>query len=98
MGLCTEAVQAILKYGYEVLELHRIFSVYLLCNPAFGRIMQKPGMTHEGHPSVIDNQGRAVNQPALRHRDELLIVLRSDPNRLLRHQDGFHDAWYLSLE
>ena len=47
-GYCTEAAQAVLKYGFEVLELHRIYARHLTRNPASGRVMQKIGMKHEG--------------------------------------------------
>ena len=47
-GYCTEAAQAVLKYGFEVLELHRIYSRHFTRNPASGRVMQKIGMKHEG--------------------------------------------------
>ena len=48
-GYCTEAAHAALKYGFEVLELNRIHATHFTRNPASGRVMQKIGMTHEGH-------------------------------------------------
>ena len=47
-GYCTEAAQAVVRYGFEVLRLHRIYASYLTRNPASGRVMQKIGMTYEG--------------------------------------------------
>jgi len=47
-GYCTEAAQAVLKYGFEVLGLHRIYSRHFTRNPASGRVLQKIGMKHEG--------------------------------------------------
>ncbi len=47
-GYCTEAAQAVLKYGFEVLELHRIHSRHFTRNPISGRVLQKIGMKHEG--------------------------------------------------
>lgn len=47
-GYCTEAGQAILRYGFEVFELRRIFSRYMVSNPASGRVMEKLGMQFEG--------------------------------------------------
>src|SRR5919108_378037 len=47
-GYCTEAAQAVIQYGFEVLKLHRIHASYMARNPASGRIMQKIGMTYEG--------------------------------------------------
>ena len=46
---CTEASRAVLKYGFEVLRLNRIFATHLSRNPASGKVMQKIGMRHEGH-------------------------------------------------
>ncbi|WP_199336950.1 GNAT family N-acetyltransferase [Oscillatoria sp. FACHB-1407] len=48
-GICTEAGEAILQYGFEQLELHRIHSTHFACNPASGRVMQKIGMHQEGY-------------------------------------------------
>ena len=47
-GYCTEAAQAVVGYGFEILGLHRIHASYLTRNPASGRVMQKLGMTSEG--------------------------------------------------
>lgn len=47
-GYCTEAAEAIVKYGFEVLGLYRIYSKHFSRNPASGRVMQKIGMKHEG--------------------------------------------------
>jgi ribosomal-protein-alanine N-acetyltransferase len=47
-GYCTEAAQAVLRYGFEVLGLHRIYSRHFTRNPASGRVLQKIGMKHEG--------------------------------------------------
>ncbi|MGB5435185.1 MAG: GNAT family N-acetyltransferase [Maribacter sp.] len=47
MGLTTEAVKAILKFGFENLNLNKIFAVYLTSNVASGRVMIKNGMVKE---------------------------------------------------
>jgi len=47
-GYCTEAAQAVVRYGFEVLRLHRIYATHVTRNPASGRVMQKLGMTYEG--------------------------------------------------
>ena len=47
-GYGTEAVQAVLKYGFEVLGLNRIHAKHFKRNPASGRILQKIGMKYEG--------------------------------------------------
>ena len=47
-GYCTEAARAVIRYGFEVLELNRIQASHFARNPASGRVMQKIGMTREG--------------------------------------------------
>jgi RimJ/RimL family protein N-acetyltransferase len=48
-GYCTEAAVAVVKYGFEVMGLNRIYATHMTRNPASGRVMQKIGMKHEGH-------------------------------------------------
>lgn len=48
-GYCTEAARAVVKYGFEVLKLNRVYATHMTRNPASGRVMQKIGMKHEGH-------------------------------------------------
>ncbi len=47
-GYCTEAAEAVLRYGFEVLGLNRIFAMHMTRNPRSGRVMQKIGLKHEG--------------------------------------------------
>jgi len=47
-GYCTEAGRAVLQYGFETLNLNRIWASHMTRNPASGRVMQKLGMIHEG--------------------------------------------------
>jgi ribosomal-protein-alanine N-acetyltransferase len=47
-GYATEAVGAIIRYGFEVLSLNRVESNHFLRNPASGRVMEKNGMRYEG--------------------------------------------------
>jgi [ribosomal protein S5]-alanine N-acetyltransferase len=44
----TEAARAMLRYGFEQLNLHRIFATHFKQNSASGRILKKLGMRHEG--------------------------------------------------
>ena len=44
MGIATEASIAILKYGFEVLELKRIIAVSMIENKASIRVIEKCGM------------------------------------------------------
>ena len=47
-GYATEAVQALIRYGFEELGLNRIYAMHFTENPASGRVMQKAGMQFEG--------------------------------------------------
>ncbi len=47
-GYTTEAVKAILKFGFEVLNLNKIFATHLTENIASGKVMIKNGMIKEG--------------------------------------------------
>ena len=47
-GYCTEAAQAVVQYGFEILRLNRISASHITRNPASGRVIQKIGMKHEG--------------------------------------------------
>jgi ribosomal-protein-alanine N-acetyltransferase len=48
-GYMTEAVQAILEFGFTTLKLHRIFASCHPDNIGSERVMQKIGMQKEGH-------------------------------------------------
>ncbi len=48
MGYATEAVRAILKFGFEELYLNKIFGTCLVENRASGKVMIKNGMIKEG--------------------------------------------------
>ncbi|MBC8376707.1 MAG: GNAT family N-acetyltransferase [FCB group bacterium] len=47
-GYATEASKALLKYGFETLQLNKIHASHMTRNPASGRVMQKIGMEPEG--------------------------------------------------
>ncbi len=47
-GYTTEAVKAILKFGFEELYLNKITAEYLTTNEASGKVMIKNGMIKEG--------------------------------------------------
>lgn len=47
-GYATEAVKAVIRYGFGSLGLNRIEASHLIRNPASGRVMQKAGMRLEG--------------------------------------------------
>jgi len=46
-GYITEAVKAILKFGFEELNLNKIIAEYLTTNQASGKVMIKNGMIKE---------------------------------------------------
>ena len=47
-GYATEAAREMVRYGFEDLQLNRIFASHFDHNPASGRILTKIGMRHEG--------------------------------------------------
>jgi ribosomal-protein-alanine N-acetyltransferase len=47
-GYATEALQELLRYGFEELGLRRIEASHMMGNPASGRVMQKARMQFEG--------------------------------------------------
>ncbi|MEL7222194.1 MAG: GNAT family N-acetyltransferase [Bacteroidota bacterium] len=47
-GYTSEALGAILKYGFNELKLNKIYATHLLSNPASGKVMIKNGMIEEG--------------------------------------------------
>lgn len=71
-GYATEAARAMIRLGFDHLELNRIQARHMAINPASGRVMQKCGMTYEG----------TLRQAAYRHPDyhDLAVysILRSE--------------------
>ncbi len=47
-GLCTEALRAMIDYGFRDLNLQRISAGHFSENPASGRVQKKAGMVKEG--------------------------------------------------
>lgn len=47
-GYATEAVRAVLEFGFGILGLDRIHASYFTRNPASARVMEKAGMRFEG--------------------------------------------------
>jgi ribosomal-protein-alanine N-acetyltransferase len=48
-GYATEAVRAVIEYGFRVLALNRVHAECHGDNPASRRVLEKAGMTFEGH-------------------------------------------------
>lgn len=47
-GYATEAVRAVIDYGFNYMGLNRIHARHMTKNPASGRVLQKVGMRFEG--------------------------------------------------
>jgi ribosomal-protein-alanine N-acetyltransferase len=47
-GYATEAAAAVVRYGFDVLNLNRIHACHFARNPASGRVLEKIGMRREG--------------------------------------------------
>lgn len=47
-GLASEALGALLRFGFEVLELNKLYATHIASNPASGRVMLKNGLVKEG--------------------------------------------------
>jgi RimJ/RimL family protein N-acetyltransferase len=47
-GFTTEAAQAIINYGFDILELNRIHAHHFSRNVSSGKVLLKIGMQHEG--------------------------------------------------
>ncbi|QED46738.1 GNAT family N-acetyltransferase [Cytobacillus dafuensis] len=47
-GYGTEAAKLLIKYGFDILNLNRIYAAAFTDNPGSWRIMEKCGMKHEG--------------------------------------------------
>ena len=71
-GYMSEALQAIVEFGFTRLNLNRIEAQHECDNPASGHVMLHAGMKHEGTlRQRIYNKGRFVDV-------ELYAVVRSD--------------------
>lgn len=72
-GYATEALAAVLRFGFETLGLNRIEAMHEVDNPASGRVMEKCGMRCEGTlRSKVYNKGHFSDVC-------LYAALRDDP-------------------
>lgn len=61
-GLMTEAVNRVIEYTFEYMDINRIEAQHELENPSSGRVMEKCGMTKEGVlRQRLYNKGRFVD-------------------------------------
>lgn len=74
-GIASEALRAVIAHGFDAMGLHRIEAHHYPENPASGRVMEKAGMTREGHlRGVVFREGVP--------RDNVVYgILRGDPRR-----------------
>ncbi|WP_340064770.1 GNAT family N-acetyltransferase [Ascidiimonas aurantiaca] len=47
-GYMSEAAKAVVRFGFEEMDVNKITSSHLSTNPASGRVMQNGGLTYEG--------------------------------------------------
>lgn len=47
-GYMSEAVRAMVRYGFEEINLNRLYAYHMLRNPATGRVLEKNGFKKEG--------------------------------------------------
>jgi len=53
-GYASEALSAVLKFGFEALELNKIYAMYYDYNPISGKVMVKNGMVKEAE--LVNNE------------------------------------------
>ena len=72
-GIMTEALRAVIAFGFDTLRLQRIEAQHTLDNPASGRVMQHAGMQYEGTlRQRVKNKGKYEDV-------KLFAILRTDP-------------------
>lgn len=72
-GVMTEALRAVIAYGFDGLALNRIEAQHECDNPASGQVMAHVGMRQEGVlRQRVRNKGRYVDV-------KLCAILREDP-------------------
>lgn len=71
-GIMTEALKAVIDYGFTSLHLNRIEAIHEPANPASGAVMRKCGMQYEGRlRQKLYNKGRFVDV-------DMYAILKSD--------------------
>ena len=78
MGLMTEALKSILKFGFKVLELHKIDAHHLVNNIGSGRTMEKNGMIiQEGRVVYLYKKGPRSSTNNYRPETILNIIYKT---------------------
>ncbi|NLP37570.1 MAG: GNAT family N-acetyltransferase [Firmicutes bacterium] len=75
-GYATESVQALLKFGFEELKLHRIHAECNADNIGSARVMEKVGMRREGH--FIKNRFDRVGDKKMWYDEFFYGILREE--------------------
>ena len=61
-GIMTEALERVIRYTFDDLQIHRIEAQHEVDNPASGKVMLKCGMKHEGTlRGRLMNKGKYVD-------------------------------------
>jgi [ribosomal protein S5]-alanine N-acetyltransferase len=84
-GYATEAAQRMIRLGFEVLNLNRIYAHHMVRNPASGHVLSKVGMRPEGLLR------QAVNKWGTFEDVVLCAILRCDWNNLVGDLVGTAD-------
>ena len=83
LGIMTEALSALIAFGFEEMRLHRIEAQHEVNNPASGAVMRKVGMHCEGTlRGRLMNKGKYVDV-------DLYAILRDDYYQRRRIREGY---------
>lgn len=81
-GIMTEAAKAVLKFGFEELDLHKIFATAFIDNGASAKVLLKNGMIKEGelkdHYKVNDVY-KSVSQYRLTKDEYKRLIVTTSP-------------------
>lgn len=75
-GYATEAVKAIMKFGFEDLDLHRIHAECNADNLASAKVMEHVGMRREGH--FINNRFDRVGDKKMWYSEFFYGILKDE--------------------
>lgn len=80
-GYATEALRAVIRFGFERKNLERIEANHLLINPSSGRVMEKAGMGHAIRVDLAERDGHGLVPGITRyiHAHEWQAACRSQP-------------------
>jgi [ribosomal protein S5]-alanine N-acetyltransferase len=73
-GYATQALKAVIAYGFDALGMNRVDACHLAENRASGRVMLRAGMRQEGI-----RRGYSKGRDGQWHDDVLYAILSSDP-------------------